>query len=363
MRGSRKLLSTIVGCGVLLSIGVTAIPSGRAATPATSALQAQRAQLLQQLAALAPARDSAASALGEAETAFNNLQGQLLAAQRQLTSLNARLLTLSGQIAADEATIVQAKQQLSAITRQTYQDTTTDTWVAAVLSATNFRQAMDRLTGTSHLAEQVGNLQARLRAKEQAITDEKTQIVAGQASSTALENQLGQDSNALLVLVEQRNVALQAASAPARAIALRIAEIDQEIASNAAPRVVSSGVAHPGGSSCGDHFAYGQCTWYVASRRCIPWDGNADQWYGNAARFGYPEGHSPQVGAVVVFWPGGDGAYNVGHVGYVEAVGPADGVPAGEFKLSEMNFVGWNRVSYRVLPDNSSGIQGFIYAK
>ena len=119
----------------------------------------------------------------------------------------------------------------------------------------------------------------------------------------------------------------------------------------------------PKSGSCGDHFAYGQCTWYVASRRCIPWGGNADEWYYNAVKYGFPEGHTPQVGAVVVFWPGGDGASRVGHVAYVEAVGPSAGVPTGDFKLSEMNFNGWNRVNYRVLPNNSSGIQGFVYAK
>jgi hypothetical protein len=42
-------------------------------------------------------------------------------------------------------------------------------------------------------------------------------------------------------------------------------------------------------------------------------------------------------------------------------VGPAEGIPAGSFKLSEMNFDGWNRVDYRVIPDNSNDIEGFIY--
>jgi hypothetical protein len=33
------------------------------------------------------------------------------------------------------------------------------------------------------------------------------------------------------------------------------------------------------------------------------------------------------------------------------------------FKFSEMNFRGWNRVNYRTLPNNSRGVQGFIYGK
>jgi len=358
LRGTRKLLSIVVGCAALLSIGVTAIPSGRAATTQADALRARRTQLLQQLAALAPAKNSASGALLAAENAFAAEQTQLLAAQTQLASLNARLLTLSGQITDDEATIVKAKQDLAMLTRQSYESTTTDSWVAAVLSAKTFSQAMDRLTGTSHVAEQVGNLQTSVRVKEAAIRSEKAEIVKDAAASTALEGQLSADSNALLMLVDARNAALQSASAPVRAIEEQIAQIDQELAAGSAPP--RSGAST---SSCGNHFAYGQCTWYVASRRCIPWVGNAGQWMTNAARMGYPEGHVPQVGAVVSFWPGGDGASSIGHVGYVEVVGPASGVPAGQFKFSEMNYAGWNRVDYRVLPDSSSGIQGFIYEK
>ncbi|MDQ6846086.1 MAG: CHAP domain-containing protein [Candidatus Dormibacteraeota bacterium] len=358
MRGTRKLLSIAVGCGVLLSIGITSIPTGRADTSAANALRARRAQLLQQLATLEPAKNSASSALLTAENAFASEQALLLAAQQRLAAINARLLALSGQITSDGATIVKAKQDLATLTRQSYESTTTDSWVAAVLSATSFSQAVDRLAGTSHVAEQVRNLQQKVRAKEDAISSEKTEIQKDAATTVALEGQLAQDTGALLMLVDARNAALQSASAPARAIENQIAEIDQQLATGGAPR--RSG-ANQG--SCGNHFAYGQCTWYVATRRCIPWVGNAAQWYTNAARMGYPVGHTPVVGAVVTFWPGGDGAGPVGHVGYVEAVGPAAGVPAGYFKFSEMNYNGWNRVNYRVLPSNSSGIQGFIYSK
>jgi surface antigen len=341
-----------------MTIGVTSIPTGQANTAQASALEARRAQLLQRLAALEPAKNSATASLVTAENAFNAEQSLLLGARQRLASLNARLLALNGQIASDEATIVRAKQQLADLTRQSYESTTTDSWVAAVLSATTFNQAMDRLTSTSHVAEQVQTLQTSVRDKEQAIKNERAEIATDAATSLSLEAQLAQDSNALLALVNERNLALEAASAPARAIAEQIAEIDQELAAGSAPpsRGANSG-------SCGNHFAYGQCTWYVASRRCIPWLGNADEWYGNAARMGYPEGHMPSVGAVVTFWPGGDGASSVGHVGYVEVVGPASGVPAGYFKFSEMNYAGWDRVDYRTLPDNSSGIQGFIYNK
>jgi len=99
----------------------------------------------------------------------------------------------------------------------------------------------------------------------------------------------------------------------------------------------------------------------VATCRCVPWLGNAKDWYSAAAAMGYKEGKLPVAGAIVVFWPGVDGVSSLGHVAYVEAVGPAAGVPAGSFKLSEMNFAGWNEVDYRVVSDTSGGIEGFIY--
>jgi surface antigen len=83
---------------------------------------------------------------------------------------------------------------------------------------------------------------------------------------------------------------------------------------------------------------------------------------------GYAEGSVPEVGAVAI-WDQGEGGANAwyGHVAYVEVVGPNLGlgsvavVPAGDFEISEMNWGGWDQVDYRVLPDNASSFQGFIY--
>ncbi len=87
-------------------------------------------------------------------------------------------------------------------------------------------------------------------------------------------------------------------------------------------------------------YAYGYCTWYVASRRAVPgWWGNAYSWYGNARISGYGVGSTPQVGAIA--WTGG-GYY--GHVAYVESVN------GGMVTVSEMNWNGnWNRVTYRTV--------------
>lgn len=100
-----------------------------------------------------------------------------------------------------------------------------------------------------------------------------------------------------------------------------------------------------------NRFPWGWCTWYVASRRNIPWNGNANQWIYNARAMGYATGSTPRVGAVMQsnesWW---------GHVSYVESVN-GDGT----ITISEMNYVGFGVKSFRTLSVNSGVIVGYIY--
>jgi len=112
------------------------------------------------------------------------------------------------------------------------------------------------------------------------------------------------------------------------------------------------------GSGAGKGFTYGYCTWWVATKRSIPWRGNAAQWWWNARAFGFAEGSAPQAGAIMVM--GVSGTSPQGHVGYVESVNPN-----GSFVVSEMNWWGvpgggWGRVDYRTVT-SMRGILGFIY--
>lgn len=86
-------------------------------------------------------------------------------------------------------------------------------------------------------------------------------------------------------------------------------------------------------------FPYGQCTWLLAEKRCVPWRGNAGTWAYQAQSYGYEIGYIPRVGAILVTQ---EGFY--GHVSYVEIVNETSIV------VSEMNYVGWGIVNYRTLP-------------
>lgn len=89
----------------------------------------------------------------------------------------------------------------------------------------------------------------------------------------------------------------------------------------------------------GNGYAYGWCTWYVASRIDMPsnW-GNATTWDDYAASSGWNVSQTPQPGAIAQNdWMAG----GLGHVGVVEEVSD-DG---SEILMSDMNgFAGWGNV-------------------
>jgi len=105
-----------------------------------------------------------------------------------------------------------------------------------------------------------------------------------------------------------------------------------------------------GKAGAGHRFPYGYCTWYVASKRYVPWGGNAGTWLYHAKAAGYATGKTPKAGAIMVssesWW---------GHVAIVESVSGKS------FTISEMNYRGWGKRSTRTMTVGSRVIKGFIY--
>lgn len=96
----------------------------------------------------------------------------------------------------------------------------------------------------------------------------------------------------------------------------------------------------PAGSSTGNKYVPGYCTWYVKNKRpSLPNNlGNASSWVSNAAAQGMATGSIPRAGAV-----GQRGM----HVVYVESVN-GDGT----VNISEMNHKGLYVMTSRTLPAN-----------
>lgn len=95
-------------------------------------------------------------------------------------------------------------------------------------------------------------------------------------------------------------------------------------------------------------YSWGQCVWYVATRRAVPMWGNANQWLANARAAGWATGSVPRVGAIA--WTGRGYA---GHVAIVEAVN------GNQVTVSDMNYAGLGVITTRVTSASEWG--AFIY--
>jgi LysM repeat protein len=102
-------------------------------------------------------------------------------------------------------------------------------------------------------------------------------------------------------------------------------------------------------------FPWGWCTWYVATRRPVPWAGNAIEWYGNAKAMGFPVGSQPKAGAIMVET---ESPIGLGHVAYVEKV-----YTDGSWLISEMNYGMFGVTDQRLIKPGQLGgaLIGFIY--
>ena len=90
------------------------------------------------------------------------------------------------------------------------------------------------------------------------------------------------------------------------------------------------------GSYSANSYGYGQCTYYIASRIALPpFLGNANAWAWSLPQNGWRQS-SPVTGAIAVSQWGW-----AGHVAIVERV------DSGGVYVSEMNYAGWNVISYR----------------
>jgi peptidoglycan hydrolase CwlO-like protein/surface antigen len=356
----RWFAASTIAAVVMVGAGFAGAPVARA--DSTSQLESEKTQLLSQLSSITDQEGPARSALATAESAYTEEASQLGTAQSNLASLNSQLATLDGQITTDEASASADQQALSVLVRAAYTSGDGDTLVAVVVNAKSFSSAIQNLSAVSGVSHQIETLENSLTQARNALETSRSEVASDLSQASTLEASLSDQTNALEVVVVQRNTILAGLTGPAAQIAKQIAQIDAEL--NPGPPATSSG-------ACGDGFAYGTCTYYVALRRCVSWFGNGDQWLYAAAQAGRSEGSTPAVGAIAVWGSGQGGSDYTGHVAYVEAVGPGTGVgslagaaiPGGAFEVSEMNWYGsgggWNRVDYRIVSDGA--VAGFIY--
>jgi surface antigen len=99
---------------------------------------------------------------------------------------------------------------------------------------------------------------------------------------------------------------------------------------------------------------WGQCTWFVATKRRVTWGGNAADWLRNARAKGLPTSSTPTVGAIAVYRPGHGYDPVAGHVALVVGVG------ADTYVVMEANVRGVGWVDFAQKRLNDPGLAGFI---
>lgn len=126
-------------------------------------------------------------------------------------------------------------------------------------------------------------------------------------------------------------------------------------------RSYRSGVTVGGrvGSYAGNNYVRGYCTWYAYNRRADlgrpiggNW-GNATSWASLARADGFEVNKTPRAGAV---FQTSSGWSRLGHVGVVERVNSD-----GSIEVSEMNYVGINKISSRTISAGQVGDYNYIH--
>jgi surface antigen len=316
-------------------------------------------------AMLVPAQAAAPTAAAQDPAQqLTQLNQQLTDTQARLDELNNRVETaeadvvsLNGRLADDQKRESELQTQVAVLARTQYERPALT--LSTILEATSLDQLLSDVAQSQLIAQKqwrLKNQAQQLRTKDQETRDQQAanfdriklardEAAHAAVTTLALRNKANDD----VLKARAEAVAAQARATQAQAPKPTAAKPPPPPPAPAGPPP-SGAIVEPPGSN---HFAYGYCTWYVANRRNVPWMGNAIEWWPNAPPYGYAEGQTPVVGAIMVTRESG-----YGHVAYVESVN-GDGT----WTVSEMNFAGWNVISRRTLRPGQAPVLGFIYGK
>jgi len=345
-------------------------------------LQQQYDSLGTQLQSLQGSEAAANAQAAAVQQQIAATETQIAADQAQINQLNLALAQTEEAIEVDTAHLAAQKAQLTELTVEIYTEGGTGV-VDGLVDSQSIADFMEQLDSATTVSQKVQTLMAQVEADEQTLAvleqtqqthltqdaQAESQLESDQATLQAQETELKQQAASLggqaAGLVSQRNSLLgQIASVRAQQQAAEeaAAAAAAEAAAAAAAAQGSGGSGMCGGVLCPfafgtipDSFPWGQCTWYVASLREVPWGGNADSWLGNAAAMGYDTGSTPKAGAIVV-WGSGNGYSYYGHVAYVVAV-----VSPTDFYVDEANFAEIpGQIDSREVT-TLNDVEGFIY--
>ena len=335
--------------------------------PVVAGLQQQADALEQEIIGLqlhsAPLLYEAVQAQQRAAAA----QAQLAQDQLTLADANVALARTTANLASVRAELDTDRTRLAALVLTSYEATSSNDALIALVNSRNLAQTLDTLVSYSQVTDgmttlvqgvraandRLARLQSEQRAEQQQIQHQVDAVQAQQAQALQDQASYQQQASQLTGPAVQLTQRLQGVLAQ-----IAVAEGKQvaTVTMNGLATATTDGALPPFAFGPRvDDFAWGQCTWYVASLVDVTWGGDAWEWVSAAAARGKPEGMAPKPGAIVVWSPNGGGSGAIGHVAYVETV-----VSPTSFLIDEANWEGLGVVDKRLI-SSLDGVEGFIY--
>lgn len=335
--------------------------------PVVAGLQQQADALEQEIIGLqlhsAPLLYEAVQAQQRAAAA----QAQLAQAELDLANANVALARTTANLASVRAELDADRTRLAALVLTSYEATSNSSALIALVNSHNLAQTLDTLVSYSQVtdgmttlvqhvraaSDRLAHLQSEQQAEQQRIQHQVDAVQAEQEQALQDEATYQQQASQLTGPAAQLTQQLQGVLAQ-----IAVAEGKQvaTVTMNGLATATTDGALPPFAFGPRmDDFAWGQCTWYVASLVDVSWGGDAWEWISAAAARGKPEGMAPKPGAIVVWSPGGGGSSAIGHVAYVETV-----VSPTSFLIDEANWEGLGVVDKRLI-SSLDGVEGFIY--
>lgn len=254
----------------------------------------------------------------------------------QLEHAQGRLDQLNRQLGDDRVKEAALSTQMQSVARLEYQRP------ALTLSTILQAGSLDELVSSLAQARLVARKQQTLYAQAKALREKDSTAREGAAREVS---DIAAKRNQAAALAGHTQSMLRSAQTQAQQ--------QQAQALNQYAQAAASRTPAPGsGATVPNTFVAGQCTWYVANQRNIPWSGNAIDWWPNARAAGFAEGPTPEVGAVMVTRESG-----YGHVALVQSVSGSS------WTVTEMNYRGPFVVDSRTLSPGQAPVVGFIYGK
>lgn len=254
----------------------------------------------------------------------------------ELEHAQGRLDQLNRQLGEDQVEEAALSRQMQAVARLEYQRP------ALTLSTILQARSLDELVSSVAQARLVARKQQTLYTQAKTLREQDTAAREGAAREVS---QIAAKRNQAAGLAGRTQSMLRSAQTQAQQ--------QQAQALNQYAQAAASRTPAPGsGATVPNTFVAGQCTWYVANQRNVPWTGNAIEWWPNARKAGFAEGPTPQVGAIMVTRESG-----YGHVALVQSVNGSS------WTVTEMNYHGPFVVDSRTLSPGQAPVVGFIYGK